>query len=180
MSSELKGKIPAIVRPKLEYCSRVIHLSGNDPAKNCTIYNKTFRHNSCVYLISDVSRWLGITSNPTNPWSPDNAVQNNERFDRSSCRIYMANKIWWWWYHSVTCQQCNARTHFIVHRFQPAVDAFKYYFIPRTILSWNAVYCLGLVGKSSKPAGSTEVFITRQHTDARYWYSKSVRLSVRP
>ena len=60
------------------------------------------------------------------------------------------------------------RGHTLVHRFQPAVDAFKYYFIPRTILSWNAVYCLGLVGKSSKPAGSTEVFITRQHTDARY------------
>ena len=118
-----------------------------------------------------------------NYFKPDESMiawQNNERFDRSSCRIYMANKIWWWWYHSVTCQQCNARTHFIVHRFQPAVDAFKYYFIPRTILSWNAVYCLGLVGKSSKPAGSTEVFITRQHTDARYWYSKSVRLSVRP
>ena len=32
--------------------------------------------------------------------------------------------------------------------------------------------------QSSDAVGSPRIFIARQHTDARYWYSKSVRLSV--
>jgi len=32
--------------------------------------------------------------------------------------------------------------------------------------------------RTFKPRG-WKIFIARQHTDARYWYSKSVRLSVR-
>ena len=34
--------------------------------------------------------------------------------------------------------------------------------------------------RSAAPVAHTPVFIVRQHTDARYWYSNSVRLSVRP
>jgi len=38
-----------------------------------------------------------------------------------------------------------------------------------------------LRGSETKPnVDVTTVFIARQHTDARYWYSKSVRLSVCP
>jgi len=38
---------------------------------------------------------------------------------------------------------------------------------------YQSLYCYMMVRCSA-------FFIARQHTDARYWYSKSVRLSVRP
>ena len=138
-----------MIRPKLEYCSSICdphHQKYIDKvemvqqrAARFAMNAPRFQHNppvSVTALIND----LGCES-----------LQTRRLHNRLTMMYKITNGLVEvpLRYHPVPRQQPSKRGHCLQFQcFQPAVDAFKYSFLPRTIPDWNAL----LHTKPFKPA----------------------------